>query len=395
MPRGADDRFWREEGLPSVFKHTLLDKYVPQFASMTGSRSTARKVVILDGYAGRGRYGDGRPASAELVLRMAQNQGDAGTVAWTCFFVEAEGDSAAELIQVVDEYVRQGVAATAHRGDVLEVLDDVVRAALGCPLFVSLDPCGLGIPYDRLTGLLRQERRAQWPPTEVLLNFSLEAVRRIAGHVGSELGFEATRARLDEALGGDWWRAEFNDGGVTEQAVETVVRRFVNQLAHDTGMHIVNVPVRRAPRQKPVYHLVFGTRAQHGLWAFADSTAQATEAWWATLEERTIEQEPGTLFPVTQVERPSLETIETKALAEIEINLELLLRDYPLFRVVDHTIRVFGSYYGQVRETLVREAIKNLHRDGRTSSDGVGRRIRNLIVARPQAETARRSGMPS
>jgi hypothetical protein len=57
MPRGADDRFWREEGLPSVFKHTLLDKYVPQFAGMTGSRSTARKVVFLDGYAGRGRYG--------------------------------------------------------------------------------------------------------------------------------------------------------------------------------------------------------------------------------------------------------------------------------------------------------------------------------------------------
>jgi hypothetical protein len=77
---------------------------------------------------------------------MAQNQGNAGTVAWTCFFVEAEDDSAAELIQVVDEYVRQGVAATAHHGDVLEVLDDVVRAALGCPLFVFLDPCGLGIP---------------------------------------------------------------------------------------------------------------------------------------------------------------------------------------------------------------------------------------------------------
>jgi three-Cys-motif partner protein len=395
MPRGADDRFWQEQGLPSVFKHTLLDKYVPQFAGMTGSRSTARKVVFLDGYAGRGRYGDGRPASAELVLRMAQNQGNAGTVAWTCFFVEVDDDDAALLAAVVDEYARQGVHATAHHGSVLDVLDDVVQAALGCPLFVFLDPCGLGIPYDRLTALLRQERRAQWPPTEVLLNFSLEAVRRISGHVGSERGSEATRARLDQTLGGNWWRSEFSDEGVTDQAVETVVRRFVNQLAHDTGMHILSVPVRRAPRQKPVYHLVFGTRAQHGLWAFGDSTAQATEAWWATLEERTIEQEPGTLFPVTQVERPSLETIKSKALAEIELNLELLLRDYPWFKVVDHTTRVFGSYYGQVRETLVRQAIKNMHRDGRTSSDGVGRRIRELIVARPQAETARRSGIPS
>jgi hypothetical protein len=160
-------------------------------------------------------------------------------------------------------------------------------------------------------------------------------------------------------------------------------------------MAIVSVPVRRAPWQKPIYHLVFGTRAQHGLWAFGDSTAQATEAWWATREERTTEQEPGTLFPVTQVERPSLETITSRALPEIEMNLELLLRDYPSFKVVDHTTRVFGSYYGQVCETLVRRAIKTMHRDGRTSSDGIGRRIRELIVARPQAETARRSGISS
>jgi hypothetical protein len=76
-------------------------------------------------------------------------------------------------------------------------------------------------------------------------------------------------------------------------------------------------------------------------------------------------------------------------------NLELLLREYPSFRVVDHTTRVFGTYYGQVRETLVRQAIKNMHRDGRTSSDGVGGKIRELVVARPQADTARRSGISS
>jgi hypothetical protein len=173
------------------------------------------------------------------------------------------------------------------------------------------------------------------------------------------------------------------------------VSRFVEQLADDSDMDIVSVPVRRAPRQKPLYHLVFGTRAQHGLWAFGDSTAQATEAWWATREERVTEQEPGTLFPVTQIERPSVDTIKTKALAEIEMNLELLLREYPSFKVVDHTTRVFGTHYGQVRETLVRQAIKNMHRDGRTSSDGVGRKIRELVVARPQADTARRSGISS
>jgi three-Cys-motif partner protein len=384
MPRGADDRFWEGPGLPSVFKHTLIDKYVPQFAGMTGSRA-GKRIVFRDGFAGVGRA---YPAHGVQPGRQEHRVLD-------LLFVERKKSDAAELATVVDEYVCQGVTAPPHHGSVLEVLDDVIRAARGCPLFLFLDPCGLGIPYDRLIALLRRERRAQWPPTEVLLNFSLEAVRRIAGHVGSQRGYEATRARLDEALGGEWWRGYFSAGGVTDEAVEAVVSRFVEQLADDSDMDIVSVPVRRAPRQKPLYHLVFGTRAQHGLWAFGDSTAQATEAWWATREERVTEQEPGTLFPVTQIERPSVDTIKVKALAEIEMNLELLLREYPSFRVVDHTTRVFGTYYGQVRETLVRQAIKNMHRDGRTSSDGVGRKIRELVVARPQADTARRSGISS
>jgi hypothetical protein len=72
-----------------------------------------------------------------------------------------------------------------------------------------------------------------------------------------------------------------------------------------------------------------------------------------------------------------------------------ILRERPSFRVVDHTHRVFGAIYGQVRERVVRDAIKLMYRDGRTASDGKGPRIRNLVVVRPQAEIARRSGISS
>jgi hypothetical protein len=73
---------------------------------MTGSRATARRVVFLDGFAGRGRDNHGSPALAECILRIVQRQGTSGTVSWTCFFVELEDDSAAELDEVVDEYPR-------------------------------------------------------------------------------------------------------------------------------------------------------------------------------------------------------------------------------------------------------------------------------------------------
>lgn len=162
-----------------------------------------------------------------------------------------------------------------------------------------------------------------------------------------------------------------------------VVTTFGERLAGDSNMELVSVPVRRAPTHKPLYHLLFGTRSQHGLWSFGDSVARATQAWWDTLEEHEIEQDPPALFPVSQVQRPSLATVESRAVPEISLNLEAILRERPSFRVVDHTNRVFGTHFGQVRETVVRDAIKLLHREGRTSSTGKGPRIRDLTVARP------------
>jgi hypothetical protein len=174
------------------------------------------------------------------------------------------------------------------------------------------------------------------------------------------------------------------------------MRRFRERLTADSGMEIVSVPVRRAPRHKPLYYLLFGTRRQHGLLAFGDSVAWATQAWWSTLDLQTTEEDLyPRLFPVTQVDRLSIESVEARAVPEVAQNLEAILRERPSFRVVDHTHRIFGASYGQVRERVVRDAIKLLHSDGRTSSDGKGPRIRNLVVARPQAETASRSGISS
>jgi len=382
MATGAGDEFWEEPNLPSVLKHTLLNKYMPQFAGMTGSRSTQNRVVILDGYAGRGRYQDGNPGSAERILKIAQHQFATANLAWTCFFVEEDRESANILDAVVSEYRANGVDARAHHGDVADILDDVLSAADGLPLFVFLDPTGLGLPYAMLIRLLTERRREVWPPTEVLLNFSLDAVRRIGGHVRSRRGNETTMQRLDLALNGNWWRGLFS-AGVTDEAVERVVARFVTDVSRDTHMHIVSVPVSRAPTHKPLYHLVFGTRSQHGLWAFGDSLARATQAWWDTLEVVEANEEPDVLFSVTTTIRPSLDTVEAEAIPVIAGNLAGILRDKSTFRAVDETLRVFGDYYGHVREQTVRHAVKRLHASRGTACTGVGSKPRDLIVTRP------------
>lgn len=382
MPTGAGGVYWDEQGMPSRFKHALLDKYVPQFGGATGSRSTERRVVVLDGYAGRGRYEDGTPGSAERIMMIAQHQFATVGLAWSCYFVEQQADSASVLQGVVSEYVAKGVDARAHHGDVEDILDQVVTAAHGLPLFLFLDPTGLGLPYDVLVRLLTQARRDVWPPTEVLLNFSLEAVRRIGGHVQSPHGNEATMHRLDLAVNGDWWR-EFFKNGVSDEAVELVVSRISANLSSDTGMHVVSIPVSRAPNHKPLYHLVFGTRSQYGLWAMSDSLARATQEWWDTLEANEAQRDPGALFGVAQALRPTLETVEAAAVPALADNIAAVLQGKSEFRAVDETLQIFGEYYGRVREATVRAAVKRLHAAGGTACTGIGGRPRDLQVTRP------------
>lgn len=380
MATGAGDRYWENQGLPSVLKHELLRRYLPKFAGKTGSRSAS--VVYLDGYAGRGRYADGTPGSAERILQIAV---EPVGISYQLFFHETDPDNYAALKPVVDEYKARGVQAEASPAEVTAGLSRVIDAARGLPLFLFLDPCGLGIPFSDLTEILSGPRRDRWPPTEVLLNFSLEAVRRIAGHVTSETPNERTMARLDAALGGDWWRDIIKTDGVTDHAVDEIVRGFMDRLGRATKMRIAACPATRAPSHKPVYHLVLCTRSPLGIWHFADSAARADETWWNTHEAQEAAREEATgitaLFEIAHHLHPSLEEVETKAVPVIAENISRLAEEHGQIKVGDYPGQVFGDYLGMVREPVVRKAIKHLHANGRTPSDGRGGRIADLTVS--------------
>ncbi|MET8978265.1 three-Cys-motif partner protein TcmP [Streptomyces sp. NPDC004539] len=382
MSTGTGGTYWAEQALPSVFKHSLLGRYIPQFGAMTGARD--KQVVYLDGYAGEGRYESGEPGSAEIAMRVAARHRSRHQLRWTCFFTEADAKSAARLESVAVSYRRQGVDARVHHGDVEGVLDRVVGVAAGQPLFLFLDPCGLGLPYGRLVGTMAGRRRTgNWPPTEFLMNFSMDAVRRLGGNARSAKGVEASSLRFDAVLGGRWWRDYFPAGREWDPAApQKVAAEYAQRLSTATGMLVRSVPVFRAPRHEAVYHLVFGTWRQHGLWVFGDAVARARDAWWEKAEVADETHDPNALFTTASLIRPDPKEVTAKAVPAIAGNLERLLaiRRRP-FRLVDHTLEVFGEYYGQVTEPVVRAAVKQLHAAGKTSSNGVGPKPRELVVA--------------
>ncbi|WP_143650750.1 three-Cys-motif partner protein TcmP [Streptomyces phaeoluteigriseus] len=387
MSTGTGGNYWADKALPSVFKHELLKRYLPQFGGMTGSQSHDKRVVYLDGYAGEGRYENGEPASAEIALRVASHFRARHGVTVECFFTEAQQKSFERLQQVVEHYRAGGVLAHAHRSEVDGVLDSVIQRAVREPLFLFLDPCGLALPVERLVDVLARQRPQKKPATELLMNFSMMAVWRLGGHVRSPKGNEKSLQRFDEVCGGTWWREYFADAsaasardGAAEDAIEAVAAEYSRRLARRTGMFVQSVPVSHAPHKRAVYRLVFATHSQYGLWVFGDTVARARNEWWESHELREEEEKEGQLSFFSS--RPDPEEVENRAVLEIADHLEkLLLRTRRPTKLVDHTLEVFGNFYGQVTEPVVRKAVRLLCDQGKTPSNGVGvRKIREITL---------------
>ncbi|WP_331722833.1 three-Cys-motif partner protein TcmP (plasmid) [Streptomyces canus] len=385
MSTGTGGDYWADKALPSVFKHELLKRYLPQFGGMTGTQSHDKRVVYLDGYAGEGRYENGEPASAEIALRVASHFRARHGITLECFFTEPQQKSFDRLHQVVEHYRAGKVLAHAHRGEVEGVLDGVVRRAVREPLFLFLDPCGLVLPQDRLVDVLARQRPQKRPATELLMNFSMMAVWRLGGHVRSPKGNERSLQRFDDVCGGTWWREYFAEAaapsakeGAAEDAIEAVASEYSRLLAQRTGMYVQSVPVSHDPHKRAVYRLVFATRSQYGLWVFGDSVARARDEWWKTLDAREESEGRLALWPL----RPDPKEVAVRAIPKIADNLEqLLLRIRRPVKLVDHTLEIFGDFYGQVTEPAVRRAVQRLHEQGKTPSNGSGvKRTREITV---------------
>ena len=360
MATGADDNFWRNARLRGALKHCIIKRYLPVFLSRT-SAHYSKSAVYFDGYAGRGRYEDGRPTSAGLIMDFAINQKYSQSRDYTLLLYERDRESFESLTQLAEQYRKRGLDVREERKDVASVLGEVIAAATNKPMFAFLDPCGVGIPFDAMIALLNRSAPRHQPPTEVLLNFNHAAVRRIGGHLNSPSGNEATIRRMDDAVGGTWWHEAFEQKD--QDVVHFVIDGFKARLAEATGMLVQSVQVSDGPEKPPIYDLVFGTRHPRGLWNFADGTALCIKDWWEASEAAEAQ---GSLFPI----QPRVEDVEAEAISFVEQNIERLLAQHGEYVLGDHPEEVFGEYIGRVRTLVARAAVKRIYARGGTSSDG-------------------------
>jgi three-Cys-motif partner protein len=370
----------------SVLKLAIIRRYVLPFFAMTGSTSDRGRVVVMDGFAGRGRYDNGSPGSAELIMQAIQRL--RGSRAVSAFFAETDPGNYGSLRAVVSEYKARGIDASALPASAAEQLGAVIAAADGVPLFLLLDPCGALLPFSRLASVLGGQRPGMRPPTEALLNFSADFTRRAAGQLAAGRIREAGVARMDVTCGGQWWRDTAMDAhlassaGTFQSAADAVVHEYAGKLARAGRMLQVTVPVRRRLHHQPVYHLVFLTRSQYGIWVFADALGRARQDWLRSLGKLEDDADSqGTLPGMSRSDdmRQLISAERSRAQNLVEANLRDLVRGGP-FKLVDQVRQVFGDAYGIATDTSVAAATRALEARRELVIIRPASRIRDSVV---------------
>lgn len=402
--------FFDARQAPAVVKHGLLRRYCPAFVGKAGKRAGGR-VTFLDGYAGAGYYDDESPGSPLILMEAL---GDApATRQVSAIFIEQDADTYQQLSRALRDRHPDGDYVSLL-GDIDDHLERVLFQCRDRALFAFLDPFGPALARDRLCELLTRRARSGMP-TDVLVHVSVRTVWNFAsrltnatrtGH-GLSPQDQQLLAQLDRFLGPDWWRAEFeragalsavdDDTGEAERLAAIALRvagEYARQVAAETGMHTVSMPVRRRPHHAPIFVLTLFTQHPEGAWLFADCIGKAGLDWQEAWRDEDFRRDgpSGTLalfaaaegvapFDRDQYQREHRE----EWISTIAGNVDTLLSQHQPLILQHHVPAVFGATLGAgAGESHARAAIKRLHKQGRVDHDGTGRFHREPML-RPDA----------
>lgn len=356
----SNQSFFLSPQAAAVYKHELIKRYIPAWAGKVGSTSTGKKVVVYDAYSGPGRYEDEAPGSPEILVNTAVAMANLRSV--FSVFSEKERGYCDRLRGMLIEKAVDCSTYDVKQGPVERHIDDVVSLAADLPLFVFLDPYGFTLPFDRMVGLLKGRDKSGHfssllqPKTEVLINFSFEAVRRTAGALTSTKDYAAREGHirsLTSFLGGEWWQDLVRSG---DDWVQKVLEGYADRLHEATGYAYITASVADSLTAEPVYELILFTRHPDGLWKMMDAMSHARKHWRQWLVERREEAKGG------QGEFRGLDWDDNEDawIAEIASNIERIVKAQPNFIIENKLGEVLGRTLGLSRETHIRKALRAL-----------------------------------
>jgi three-Cys-motif partner protein len=403
----ANDSFFEQRKAAAILKHGVLENYLEPFVAMTTKRAAVKRAWYIDAYAGPGVYGDeenepGSPGSPSIALTTAESLAKLRNPRdLRCIFIECDPKYASRLSRLVRAFSPPSPAQVLV-GTAEARLPEAFAGVGIDPVLIFLDPFCAAIPYALMESIL--STRPDSVPNEVLLNFSIEGMSRLAARLasGAKLaqGDLAKRAELDAFLGDTDWLDLFRDyyepnheGSATE-GVLAVAQSYRERVKRDTGYDAFAIPIRRDVGNLPIFELTLFFRHPAARCKFLDAASAGNSKWRRHLSEvRKTEDAArhdgallGSDFSKSHFEKEwqrSEDRLDKLWEAALKANIEAMLTTRPEVRVNTAIVEIYGDHLGLAGEKHLRYAWNALFREGRTSRCPTSSLWKETITAVP------------
>jgi three-Cys-motif partner protein len=257
-----------EESLPewSARKHAILKAYLPRFC--TALSRVARQhyegaIWYIDGYAGAGVHKeDGSPGSPVLAAQVTRDL----PYDVRCINVEENDDNFASLQKATATFDH----VVNYHADFNQIVSNVLQQVKNCPSFFFLDSYG---PKDLPMSGLIDKIASRTVPTDILLRYDSEGLRRIAGAYEKDIPRSAAHAQnLTKAFRGDGWRDILKQEPAGKQRDELLLAYYKQQLIsipNGRFKYTAAYPIRTIEGRLK-YHLLFATGSPLGVKIMSD-----------------------------------------------------------------------------------------------------------------------------
>ncbi len=364
--RKTEDGFWERPEDWSKRKHLILRYYLKSAVGKLRSVSPDRRVVILDGFAGRGEYKDGSPGSPVHM----------GNLAWDCAqwrdplhlrIINVEPNpSTYTALQAhtqawVDEGVMLNLNTTFRKALPLALTDSGFS-----PLYAILDPFR---PKDLLfEDYLPLLRRSAVTETFVVLHTPriYRMIRAVEAGEQQE-HVMASVSTLNSVFGGSRWRELIEREAFTSADVAACYRDELAarySQAHYSMIH----PVMARYEVNLKYHILFISRHKDGVKLMNDAFCREAHDAYSTSNNNNqlslFDQDAETSV---EVKGPTIEQSVFQRNALLEAELESIGCETPLKEWVREELafEILTRRFGEFYQTDYRQAIDRLVHQGR------------------------------
>lgn len=274
MSHRADESFFDAKLTWSERKDRILGSYLVAYLPKIATQG--KPVLLVDGFAGKGKFEDGSPGSPLIMLEAVRSYPSARA---RILAIEANKNLFARLSEVVRGFPE--IQAVNDR--FLNRLAEIEAAASTHSVFLYLDPfTAKGLDLVQLERVFSWLSRRQ--SIEVLVNFqapifarwALKALgRSIASEPSEEIPTTPETRELDGIVGGDWWRDPASKASEFDALVRAVVDGYCRRLRCAFAEVCFHEVFARSTHEVPKYVLVFGSRHPDALLLMNDEMVKS------------------------------------------------------------------------------------------------------------------------